>query len=66
MRSIRCFTVTQSAKVPPAARVAAAIAILDRGWGKPAQAPAGAGGGDVVIRISGPLVKGYSEDAESD
>jgi hypothetical protein len=25
------------AKTPPAARVAAAIAVLDRGWGKPPQ-----------------------------
>jgi hypothetical protein len=29
---------------PPAARVAAATALLDRGWGKPAQAPTGADG----------------------
>jgi len=28
----------------PAARVSAATAILDRGWGKPAQAMTGAGG----------------------
>jgi hypothetical protein len=26
-----------NAKTPPAARVAAAIAVLDRGWGKPSQ-----------------------------
>lgn len=31
-------------KAPPAARVAAASAILDRGWGKPAQAIAGPDG----------------------
>jgi hypothetical protein len=51
--------VMQSAKAPAGARVSAAIAILDRGWGKPAQAPTGAGGGDVVIRVSGPLVHGF-------
>jgi hypothetical protein len=26
-----------NAKTPPAARIAAAIAVLDRGWGKPSQ-----------------------------
>lgn len=30
---------------PPAARVAAAVALLDRGFGKPAQAITGEGGG---------------------
>jgi hypothetical protein len=58
--------VMQSAKAPAGARISAATAILDRGWGKPAQAPTGAAGGDVVIHVSGPLVNGYSEDAESD
>jgi len=35
----------------PAARVAAAIAILDRGWGRPPQAHAGEDGGDLRITI---------------
>jgi hypothetical protein len=33
-----------NAKTPPAARVAAAIAVLDRGWGKPSQRMDVAGG----------------------
>jgi hypothetical protein len=40
-------------KAPPAARVAAASAILDRGWGKPAQAMAGPDGeGPVKLEIA--------------
>lgn len=38
---------------PPAARVSAAQALLDRGWGKPAQAhagPDGEGPAELVIR----------------
>ena len=36
----------------PAARVAAATALLDRGWGKPAQAHAGADGeGPIVVEL---------------
>ena len=40
-------------KAKPAARVSAANAILDRGWGKPAQAVevAGAGGGALVVEV---------------
>jgi hypothetical protein len=33
------------------ARVAAAVALLDRGWGKPAQMHTGEDGGDVRITI---------------
>jgi hypothetical protein len=31
-------TICENANVPPAARVAAAVALLDRGWGRPTQA----------------------------
>jgi hypothetical protein len=31
------ITITGNAKAPPAARVSAATALLDRGWGKPMQ-----------------------------
>jgi hypothetical protein len=34
-----------------AARVAAAVALLDRGWGKPAQPQTGEDGGDLRITI---------------
>ena len=37
-------SIMRNAKTPPAARVAAAIAILDRGWGKPSQKMDVAGG----------------------
>ena len=33
------------------ARVAAAVALLDRGWGKPAQMHSGEDGGDIRITI---------------
>ena len=33
------------------ARVAAAVALLDRGWGKPAQIHSGEDGGDIRITI---------------
>jgi hypothetical protein len=36
---------------PPAARVAAASALLDRGWGKPAQMHVGEDGGDIKVTI---------------
>ena len=37
---------------PPAARVAAAVALLDRGWGRPAQAHAGEDGkGSIQVTI---------------
>jgi len=37
-------------KSPPAARIAAAVALLDRGWGKSAQPHAGADGeGPIVV-----------------
>lgn len=42
-----------SPKAPPAARVAAAVAILDRGHGRPVQAIAGGDGGPLVVRWAG-------------
>jgi hypothetical protein len=39
------------AEAPPAARVAAANSILDRGWGKPAQPHDGDGDGGAIELI---------------
>jgi hypothetical protein len=44
-------SIMHSAKAPPAARVAAANALLDRGWGKPAQPVDGDGEGGPVQLI---------------
>jgi hypothetical protein len=45
--------IMRQAKAPAAARVAAASALLDRGWGKPAQAMTGEGGeGPVELKIT--------------
>jgi len=41
----------RSPKCPPAARVAAAVALLDRAWGRPYQAHTGADGGDIKVTI---------------
>jgi len=38
-------------KAPPAARVSAAQALLDRGWGKPVQALTGEGDGPIIVKI---------------
>jgi len=38
-------------KAPPATRIAAACALLDRGWGKAAQAVANPEGEELVIRV---------------
>jgi hypothetical protein len=38
MRVMTLLAVMSDGKAPPAARVSAAIAILDRGYGRPAQA----------------------------
>jgi hypothetical protein len=43
--------IMNQAEAPPAARVAAANAILDRGWGKPAQPIDGDGEGGPVEMI---------------
>jgi hypothetical protein len=43
--------VMQNEGAPPAARVSAAIAILDRGWGKPAQMIFGEASGPVEIVV---------------
>lgn len=42
-------SVLESSKTPPAARVSAATAILDRGWGKPVQALSGPDEGPIRI-----------------
>jgi hypothetical protein len=58
--------IASAENAPPAARVSAAIALLDRGWGEPIQPHGGDGddvritirqvidGGDDVSAISGP------------
>ncbi len=48
-------------KAPPAARVSAAQALLDRGWGKAAQPQTGEDGGgpvEIVIRHIDPTKRG--------
>lgn len=52
-RAIQCLQgIMDQPDAPPAARVSAAQALLDRGWGKPAQAISGADGeGAVIIKI---------------
>lgn len=44
--------ISNQAKAPPAARVAASIAIIDRGWGKAAQPLIGGLDGDNPIAIT--------------
>jgi hypothetical protein len=41
-------SIMHSAEAPPAARVAAANSLLDRGWGKPAQPVDGDGEGGAI------------------
>jgi hypothetical protein len=43
--------IMSQADCPPAARVAAAIGLLDRGWGKPAQAHVGGDEDDPAIKV---------------
>jgi hypothetical protein len=43
--------IARSPKCPPAARVTAAIALLDRGYGKPPQDHTGDDGGDILVTI---------------
>lgn len=50
--AINCLVgVMNQNDAPPAARVAASSAILDRGWGKPAQMIVGEGGGPLQISV---------------
>lgn len=51
-------------KAGPAARVSAAVALLDRGWGKPAQAITGEGGGPLVTMIERIIVDVHSQDRD--
>lgn len=44
--------IMQQEDAPPAARVSAASAILDRGWGKPAQAVTNDEDGPLKLEIS--------------
>lgn len=44
-------------------RVAAAVALLDRGWGRPAQAITGAEGGPVMVEVAGQVaLMGLSDE----
>lgn len=43
------ITIAKDGKKPAASRVAAAVALLDRGFGKPAQSIAGPGGGPIPV-----------------
>lgn len=43
--------VAKAPDAPPSARVTAACAILDRGWGRPDQVHAGADGGPIQVII---------------
>jgi hypothetical protein len=45
------YGLVRSAKAPPAARVAAAGILLDRGWGKAPQEHTGPDGGDIRVTI---------------
>ena len=53
--------VMEQEEAPSSARVAAAQALLDRGWGKPAQAIIGGGDDDAPLQV---VVKNfvYSDD----
>jgi hypothetical protein len=57
--------VMRSNEATPAARVAAANAILDRGWGKPAQALESANGGalEMIHRIERVIVHPENSDS---
>lgn len=45
-------SIATGTKYPPAARVAAAVALLDRGFGKPSQAITGEGGGSITFTLT--------------
>jgi hypothetical protein len=58
--------VIEDKKANPSARVSAAVAILDRGWGKPVQAIAGANGEDpieLVHRVERVIVRPAGSDS---
>jgi len=56
--------VMQNKKAPPSSRVAAAQALLDRGWGKPVQPVDGDGeGGPLAIEIVRRVVDPAKPDA---
>jgi hypothetical protein len=61
--AIRTLTgVCGSGTAPAAARVSAASALLDRGWGKAAQPHIGEDGGDITITIREILESGDKEE----
>jgi hypothetical protein len=58
-------SIMHSAEAPPAARVAAANALLDRGWGKPAQPVDGDGEGgpvQLIHKIERVIVRPQNQD----
>src|SRR3974390_2193703 len=54
--------IMQQSDAPPAARVAAACALLDRGWGKPPQAHTGADGEGAIQVTIRHLVEGMPDE----
>ena len=54
--------IMQQSDAPPAARVAAACALLDRGWGKPSQVHTGADGEGAIQVTIRHLVEGVPDE----
>lgn len=50
--------IAQQKGAPPAARVSAVVALLDRGWGRPHQTVSGEDGKDIRITIRKIVDKG--------
>jgi hypothetical protein len=55
--------IARSPKCPPAARVTAAIALLDRGYGRP-KSEADENGGEIIVTIR-KIVQGVGEPREA-
>lgn len=49
--------IMQQTDAPPAARVSAASALLDRGWGKPAQAIIGGDDDDPAVKLAATIIQ---------
>lgn len=50
------MSIAKDPKKPAASRVAAAVALLDRGFGRPAQAVTGEGGGPIRAKVEWVIV----------
>jgi hypothetical protein len=64
LKVLQC--VMNQPEAPPAARVAAAQALLDRGWGKPAQAQVGHDGGPIKLEVAWATPGGPAPAEQSD